>query len=141
MPAISNVILAPIAGKEKDPTRSIITVTYTVTFDGHDQALKTPYSARAYVWGDDTNVAGDAAGGADDARYNWGLGIINTEPSVQTLTAKFEVPDFALNEDRPGEPGPANSNPDEIRVKIGLKPLEGYAVMSDESNVRMISLV
>jgi hypothetical protein len=138
MPTISKPILADIesiAGSQN----SRITVTYTVTFDVYDQAVKTPYLQGAYVWGDDTNVIGDAAGGADDLLTSRNLAIIYPEPPVQTMTQKVVVPTATLNEDSSGEP--SNSNPDEIRVRIGLKPLLAYNVMSEESNVRTISVV
>jgi hypothetical protein len=139
MPIVSTPTFA-IQGVIKDSTKSQITVTYTVTFDSNDQALNTPYKSHAYVIGDDTLVPGDAAGGQDDSRWNWALRVIHPNPAVQTFTDTFEIPDTALNEDNAIEE-PANSNPDEIRVRIGLAPLQAYTVMSPESSMQKITFV
>jgi hypothetical protein len=141
MPALSNIVLAPISPDPTDSTRSVIKVTYTVTFDSNDLALKTPYKSRAHVWADDTNVAGDVAGGVDDKLYEWALRVIHPLTTPQTFTDQFTVSDARLNEDRPTEPAPVNPNPDEIRVRIGLDPLQAYSVMSAESNLRTIAFV
>lgn len=139
MPHLSNVVLDPIGGAPTNPANSVIKLTYTVTFDSLDVALSAPYQLRAHIIGDDTNVAGDAVGGVDDALWTSDLGVIYPKFGAQVKTAKFEVPDDFLNEDSVKDA--TTSNPDEIRVRIGMTPLKAYDVMSPESNLQTISLV
>ena len=140
MPSISNVTLAPIAGSSGNSKKSVITVTYTVSFDVNDQGLDVPYRARAYVLGDDREIIGDIPGRTDDRVWNLGLRAIHPRPAVQTITDTFEVPGAALNEG--SCLAPASWTTDEVRVRIGLKPsFVGYPVMSPESNLQTVSLV
>ncbi len=66
MATISKPFLHPITGNDDDPAWSVIKVDYTVTFDAVDLALNQPYRVLARVYGDDTNVSGDGAGGVDE---------------------------------------------------------------------------
>jgi hypothetical protein len=136
---VSKPFLHPPTGNT-DPTKSTITVTYTVTFDWADVVLNQPYRVLARLWGDDTDVAGDGSGGADDLRYSWYLknDLIST-PAPQTFTHSFHPSTIWLNEDSSSEP--QHSTLDDLRVRITLIPTKPEEFTSEESNLQQVNLL
>lgn len=124
-----------------DVTKSTITVTYTVTFDWVDVALNQPYRVLIGVWGDDTNVAGDGSGGADERRYWYYTRYIlgGNGSAIQTFTDTFEPGTKWLNEDDPSEE-PQHSDLDDLRVRVTLEPIKPAEFTSEESNLQQIAL-
>jgi hypothetical protein len=141
MATISKPFLHPITGNEDDPAKSVIKVDYTVTFDSVDLALNQPYRVLARVYGDDTNVSGDGAGGVDDSLVKVWIGnnVIPNNGATQKFTNSFNITDSHLNEDSPTEP--QHSTQDDIRVRLVLIPRKPEEVTSEESNLRQVTLV
>lgn len=138
MATVNKPYLHDIKGND-DPTKSTITVEYTVTFDATDVALNQPYRVLAVVWGDDTNVAGDGPGGVDDFRYSWYLNNhLLPDPPIQTFKHSFYPSTVWLNEDSVSEP--QHSSMDDLRVRITLIPKKTGEFTSEESNLQQVLL-